>query len=465
MFTGEFNRAWEYGPGPGGDMSISEESALRSDGQESNPAHVKGKIKIGNVRWAISLLWLIGVTLNYVSRNSLGVLASELQTHMHITTKEYSWVVAAFQVGYTVFQPICGWLVDAIGLKVGVALFAFIWSMACLLHAGASNWMSLAFLRFFMGATEAVALPAQPKIVGEWFPKRRRGVALGWVSMGFSVGALLAAPVIGGIGVLWGWRAAFAVPGVVGIVWALAWWRLYSPPAKSKLISPAELEYIVSDQDPITSYQRRSLWSAFKETVKQRKFYGIAIPAGLSEPGWQFLIFWVPLYFANERGMPLKQIAMFTWLPFLMSDLGSISTGYLKAFFKDRFDLTVVNSCVATALIGALLMIPMMAVPYVSSATAAIALISISGMGHMIKSLMFTNLVIEEFEPNKVATVNGFRGSVAWIGGTIFSLVMGAIVGVSGYKPILIFLGLIDLAAVAIMYWFLNDRTPAAKRA
>lgn len=442
-------------------MSSTENSSLPGGKRDGNQT-LASTAKVGYVRWGISILWIVGVTLNYVSRNSLGVLASELQTHLHITTKEYSWVVAAFQAGYTVFQPVCGWVVDFIGLKAGVAIFAFIWSLACLMHAGAGNWIAMATLRFFMGATESVALPAQPKIVGEWFPKKQRGIALGWVNMGFSVGAMLAAPLIGGLSLLWGWRAAFAVPGVVGIVWAFVWWRVYSLPAKSKLISPAELDYIVSDQDPITPNQRRSLWAVFLETVKQRKFYGIAIPAFLSEPGWQFLIFWVPLYFASERGMVLKEIAMFAWLPFLMSDIGSISTGYLKWFFKEKFSLSVINSCVATALIGAMLMLPMLAVPYVSNKKIAIALIAICGMGHMMKSLMFTNLVIEEFEPNRVATVNGFRGSVAWTGGTIFSLVVGAIVGMTGYKPVLIFLGLVDLVAVAVMYLLLNERKPKA---
>jgi sugar phosphate permease len=67
---------------------------------------------IKNLRWYVLVLFLLGVTVNYITRNSLGILAPELKESLGITTEQYSWIVGAFQIAYTIFQPLCGWLID-----------------------------------------------------------------------------------------------------------------------------------------------------------------------------------------------------------------------------------------------------------------------------------------------------------------------------------------------------------------
>lgn len=112
-------------------------------------------VKAGRVfrhlRWWVLVLFLLGVTVNYITRNALGILAPELKTSLGITTEQYSWIVGAFQLAYTLFQPLCGWLIDVIGLKIGFLICASIWAVMCMLHAGAGSWLQLAILRFMMG--------------------------------------------------------------------------------------------------------------------------------------------------------------------------------------------------------------------------------------------------------------------------------------------------------------------------
>ncbi|KMV68092.1 hypothetical protein AI28_11795, partial [bacteria symbiont BFo1 of Frankliniella occidentalis] len=135
--------------------------------------------KIKSLRWWMLALFLLGITVNYLTRNSLGILAPELKTSLNMSTEQYSWVVAAFQLAYTLFQPICGWLIDVVGLKLGFLLCASVWAIVCMLHAGAGSWLHLAILRFFMGGAEAAATPANAKAIGDWFPKKERPVAAG----------------------------------------------------------------------------------------------------------------------------------------------------------------------------------------------------------------------------------------------------------------------------------------------
>src|SRR5260221_12279649 len=64
--------------------------------------------RLKGLRWWIVGLICLGTIINYLARNSLAVLAPVLQTKLSFSTQEYSYVVAAFQVGYTVMQSV--WL-------------------------------------------------------------------------------------------------------------------------------------------------------------------------------------------------------------------------------------------------------------------------------------------------------------------------------------------------------------------
>ncbi|KAA6004911.1 MULTISPECIES: MFS transporter [unclassified Pantoea] len=411
---------------------------------------------IKNLRWWMLGMFLLGVTVNYITRNSLGILAPELKTSLNMTTEQYSWVVAAFQLAYTLFQPICGWLIDVIGLKMGFLICALIWSVTCLLHAGAGSWLHLALLRFVMGASEAAATPANAKAIGDWFPKKERPVAAGWAGVGFSIGAMLAPPIIYVAHVTFGWQGAFLLTGGLGLLWVGLWWWGYHSPESHPRLSDDERAFINQDNEAIG--EKLTFFTALKVIGKEKKFYGIAIPAFLAEPAWAVLSFWVPLYLANERGMDLKQIVMFAWLPFLAADLGSVASGYLTRIYVRWFGMTRVNSIVASSVTGALLMVSLALMTLVKDPWLAIALISVGGFGHQVISCMLSALVVERFDRRQMATVNGMRGSCAWIASFIFSLIIGITADTIGFNPLFVAMGFFDLIGAVFLVMLIAER-------
>jgi len=86
--------------------------------------------------WMISLI-TIGTILNYMTRTMLGVAAPTLMGDLGITEKEYSWVTGFFQGGI-MLQPVAGYVMDHIGLKLGFGLFALAWACIMMLHGAAS---------------------------------------------------------------------------------------------------------------------------------------------------------------------------------------------------------------------------------------------------------------------------------------------------------------------------------------
>ncbi|MBD8159627.1 MFS transporter [Pantoea agglomerans] len=411
---------------------------------------------IKNLRWWMLGMFLLGVTVNYITRNSLGILAPELKNSLHMTTEQYSWVVAAFQLAYTLFQPICGWLIDVIGLKMGFLICALIWSVTCLLHAGAGSWLHLALLRFVMGASEAAATPANAKAIGDWFPKKERPVAAGWAGVGFSIGAMLAPPIIYVAHITFGWQGAFLLTGGLGLLWVALWWWGYHSPESHPRLSDEERAFINQDNEALG--EKLPFFTALKVIGKEKKFYGIAIPAFLAEPAWAVLSFWVPLYLANERGMDLKQIVMFAWLPFLAADLGSVASGYLTKIYVRWFGLTRVNSIVASSVTGALLMVSLALMTLVKDPWLAIALISVGGFGHQVISCMLSALVVERFDRRQMATVNGMRGSCAWIASFIFSLIIGVTADTIGFNPLFVAMGFFDLIGAVFLVMLVAER-------
>ncbi|QYN46180.1 MFS transporter [Gilliamella sp. ESL0405] len=414
----------------------------------------------GYIRWLMIILFATGVILNYVDRNALGIMAQEIINDLQITPKEYSYITGAFQLAYTIFQPIVGWFVDVIGLRVGFAIMVIIWSLMCMLHAGAGAWIHLAILRFVMGGAESVVAPANAKVISSWFPKKERAIANGWSMVGFSLGAMIAPPLIYFIHQFGGWQLAFLIPGSIGIIWAGIWLYFFSEPAKSRFVTDAERKYILSDQDIGQAQQDKNVWHAIKQVVTQKKFYGIAIPAFLAEPAWAAVNFWVPFYLLSERGMQLKEMAMFVWIPFLAADFGGLSSGYFSRMLDKYFGLSRINAACITYLGAAFFMLSMVFASLAESPYLAIALIAIGAWGHQMLSAMLTIQVIENFDGKEVSTVNGLRGSSAWIASFLFTIIVGQFFEKIGFKPFFITMGFLDIIGAIIMCALLFQRKP-----
>ena len=239
------------------------------------------------------------------------------------------------------------------------------------------------------------------------------------------------------------------------------WWAFYQNPEKHPNLSKSELEYIKQDNEapPV----KQPFFTALKTVSKNKRFYGIAIPAFMAEPAWAVLSFWVPLYLAKEHGMDLKQIAMFAWLPFLAADLGSVVSGYLTRLYVRWFGCTRVNSVIASSVTGAFLMLSLALVAITRDPYITIILISIGGFGHQIISCMLSALVVESFDKGQMATVNGMRGSAAWIASFLFSLLIGVTADKIGFNPLFIAMGFFDLIGAVFLVAFIAERR--AKRA
>ena len=164
---------------------------------------------------------MLGSILNYLTRNTLSVAQVRLQDTLHITERQYSWITSAFQ-GTIMLQPICGYVLDVIGLRIGVAIFVVAWSVINMAHGLAGSWRGLAFLRGLMGFAEGSANPSGVKATAEWFPARERGLAGGIYNIGASFGSTCwRRPSWRPRFIFFNWQTAFVITGAMGLVWVV----------------------------------------------------------------------------------------------------------------------------------------------------------------------------------------------------------------------------------------------------
>jgi ACS family hexuronate transporter-like MFS transporter len=400
-------------------------------------------------------LLMLGSIINYLTRATLAVAAPSVLEDLDITTQQYSWILSAFQFAI-MLQPLCGYVMDSVGLKIGFAIFAIAWSFISMAHGLAGSWQTLFGLRALLGFAEGSANPAGMKATSEWFPAAERGLAGGFFNMGASLGSMLAAPLVAWAILTHSWQFAFVLTGVIGLAWVTLWLLFYQSPAKHKALSPQERDYILSGQEAHLAGEGAP---SFRTILGQRNFWGIAIPRFLADPTWGTLTFWLPLYLTTVRGFDLKQIAMFAWLPFLAADLGCMFGGTISIALQKR-GVGLINARRAAFTVGALLMTGVAFVGTVDSPYVAVALLSLAGFAHQTLSVTVITMASDLFKRSEVGTVAGMAGTCGNAGVLVFSLLMGALVTRIGYTPFFIGLAVLDLIGAAVLWTLVRERRP-----
>src|SRR6187200_2957448 len=105
---------------------------MRNDSQREALDHAQrvekaSAFKLPGLRWWMMTLIMLGSILNYLTRNTLSVAQVQLKDTLAISDEQYGLITGAFQITL-MLQPICGYVLDVIGLRIGLAIFVVAWS-------------------------------------------------------------------------------------------------------------------------------------------------------------------------------------------------------------------------------------------------------------------------------------------------------------------------------------------------
>ena len=174
-------------------------------------------------RWILLALLIVAGIINYADRQIISLLKPVISADLHWTDADYGRLGAVFQVAAALGFLVSGWLVDRLPVKwinpVGIAA----WSVAAAAHGVVSSFGQFFIARAALGATESIGTPASIKTLSSLFPPAQRSTAIGVSNAAGTIGAMLTPVLIPGVALEVGWRGAFIVLGVIGLIWTIPW--------------------------------------------------------------------------------------------------------------------------------------------------------------------------------------------------------------------------------------------------
>jgi len=414
-------------------------------------------MKIRRLRWYIAALLFTATVINYIDRQTLSIVAPVLTKELHISPIEYSNMLQAFLIAYTVMYLGSGFLVDKWGTRVSLSCFMLWWSISNMLHAFARSAWQLGAFRFLLGVGEPGNFMAAFKAISEWYPPKERAFANGLVNAGAAAGAIISAPLVAWITVRYGWRSAFVVTGGLGFIWMAAWLLLYRLPEKHPNITAEELQLIREGLRESASKSAGTVSRA--ELFRYPQTWGLLLARFVSDPVWWFYLFWMPKYLVEQRGLTLVEMGMLAWLPYLSADLGSLAGGLASGYLIKR-NWTVLSARSAAMLPCAVVMPLSVAIAFTPSTSVALVLICVVTFAHMAWKTNLMTITNDIYPTAVVGSISGVIAFGSGLGGTLFTNLTGQVVQHFSYTWIFIIMGFMH--PVAFVIFKLLVRRPIA---
>ena len=403
-----------------------------------------------NLRWKIALLLCLASALNYIDRNTLAILAPTIQKELNWSDVDYANVTALFVLSYTIMYAISGRIIDRFGTRKGLACSVGSWSLVSILHALANSIGQFSVARFFLGATESGNFPAGVKAISEWFFMKERALAVGIFTAGSSIGAAFAVPIVSFVSLIWGWRMAFVITGLLGFFWLVAWLKLYYLPEKHKKITDDERNLILKESKNPGMNQNASKPVSILALMKKKESWGCFSARIFIDPVVYFLIFWIPKYLQDVHGFTLSDIGMTAWLPYAAMGIGTILGGWLPKLLIEKRNWSL-NKARKTIMFSASVAIPVFCFSLFAKVSPAMAILLISAI--MFSHGLWSNITLptEIYPKNVQATVTGIGGTLGGLMSVISQKLIGISVGNHSYLPIFLFVGFAYLTAFILV--------------
>jgi ACS family hexuronate transporter-like MFS transporter len=263
--------------------------------------------------WAVALVATLAMSVSYLDRQVLAVLAPTVTSELGIGEVAYGWLAAAFSMAYLVGAPLAGRLIAHVGARSGLSAAVLVWSLVAAAHALVPSYWPLFALRIALGMAEAPSFPGAVTSVQRVLPAAQRARGFGVLLTGSSVGAALAPLLATGLGSRFGWRGAFLGTALIGLGWVPLWWLVTGEARTRRALAPLE-----PGDAP-----KPSVWAALRDPAVQRSCMATLAAA----PSIAFMLLWGAKYLTAEFQLPQQELASYLMVPPVLYDLGAILFG------------------------------------------------------------------------------------------------------------------------------------------
>jgi ACS family hexuronate transporter-like MFS transporter len=382
------------------------------------------------------------IAINLVDRQALSVVAPVMRGSLHFTNTDYAYIVCAFQVGMFLGQVPAGQLMDRLGTRLGLTIAFVAWSIVNTAHALAGTLIAYVILRFLMGFSECGNYTGGIKAVASLFPPKQRAFAGGVFNAGAQLGAVVAPPLIVLVTVKYGWRMAFVIPSVLGLLWPILWLRLY--PRRRTQQSRLAVDSGIHLHD----------------LIRNHKTVGLFLMRVFSGPLTSFYWYWLPEYLRTGRRMSFVAIGLLAWLPYVFGSLGNLAGGYVSDRLASRLGIN--RALKLGFAIGLGLSALSLTMPFMASDVLALSIICLIVFGNNWCAATYIATVGEIFPSQVVGRINGIAGAGDSAAGVVTMLLTGIVIDRWSYLPVFIAAGVLPLLALASVLLVVREIEPVS---
>ncbi|MFK4272096.1 MFS transporter [Streptomyces milbemycinicus] len=377
------------------------------------------------MRWTIVGFSALGLTIAYLDRAALSVAMPYMSKEFHISSAMQGVLLSAFFWTYALFQIPSGWLLDRFGPRVIYPIAVGWWSIWTALMAFARGIGSVIVFRLGLGIGEAPVQPANIKVVSRWFPRRERAFASSLFDMGQQIGTTLSIPVVTALTLFGGWRLAFVVIGVAGLLWLVGWAAVYRDPEEHPRVSAAELAHIRSDQAATAAGESGDADVPWRELLGDPQVWALTVGYVFRSLAGAFFLTWYPSYLLDDRGFSEADFGMVGWIPSLIA----IGSTVLGGIVSDRMlasgrspnlarKVPIVSGLGLSACIGF--------APFIESNLMLMVVLTVSSAAHSFAGAAILSLPAEVARSSEcVGAVAGFQNFGSQVGNLLSPIAIG----------------------------------------
>lgn len=279
---------------------------------------------------------LIGYAGYYLCRQNLSAAILPMEKELGVTAAQFGWISSIGTAAYALGKVFTGSLADHHGSGKRVFYVGLIGSaVACWLFGLGSGLAAFALFWAINRAFQSMGWGGLVNVMAHWFPRRSYGTAMGWMSMSYQFGSVLASLFAGMIlSFGFGWKALFWIPGgTLLLIGALGYpWLKASPEAAG--LEPLPVEAVASTSMAPEEEEEKKLgyWHRYGVLLTDRGFLAMLGLSFLLTMLRECFNLWMPLYFAKLGAQ--ASVAVFKSAIFpLLGCAGTLFAGW----FSDRY--------------------------------------------------------------------------------------------------------------------------------
>ena len=260
---------------------------------------------------------------SYLDRYIVSALIESLKhSELALSDANLGSLMSAFLVVYTLTAPVFGALGDRRSRPRLIALGVACWSFATALSGLAGSYLSLFAARAAVGVGEAAYVTIAPSLLSDYYPARQRARVMAIFFCAIPVGSALGYVVGGLVDKHYGWRAAFFVAGVPGLLLAALCLLLRDPP---RGIQDAGGAAVAGHAKDTAAAVRKDTWATFGRLLRNQPYVLTILGYAAYTFAVGGLAFWMPAFLERVRGVPRSEATV---------DFGTIVviTGFIGTF-------------------------------------------------------------------------------------------------------------------------------------